>query len=1826
MFAQGHAPLVIGEMLEPVYREQGEWAKLVDVYLAQLDVKEGTEERFAHLHQIAGLYLEKLQDQERAFLVLGNALKERPSDEGTRAELERLAGEIGTWDQVAGFYHEAYQAAEGDPDSQKQLMLGIARVMDERLADTDSAEQAYLSALEMDPAEGSALEALDRIYTQGQRWPQLAQVLRREIALCYEDDKVIELSYRLGVLCEQQLGDLDAAVETYQSILNLQPLHPEALLALENIFLAREEWEPLFNIYERQAERQAESVEGSAEVYTKMAALADQMLQRPQDAIDLWNRVLELRSEDVLAMQSLAELYHREGRFADLVTILEREASVTADPARKVELYSLSGQFWYQELMNEDKAIESWRRVLELDPVNATGLAACRELYERSGQYENLVEVIERSITLDSVSSQDLLGLYVQLGTIQGEVLGRPKEAIEAWQAVLSLDGGHWGALDALEQLFTDQAQWEACVDVLARKVEVLQALGDESRLDEQIELLLRIADLWESKIGQPDQAISAYEAVTELDPGHMQASQALEGLYIKQGAWENLVNLFLVRREYLQDPIDRMEIMRAAARIYEEQLKKDEEAFLVYCSAFMENYQDEQTAQDLDRLARATGQWETLVTLYGNVLAEVGDGPEALGLHMKIAKWQADELRNPDEAIANYRRALEIAPDNVEVLASLEKIYEQEQRWQELVTVLELRADLTVEDDARVELYRKIGEIQSQRANDLPLAIDAYKTLLRIDEADKGALEALERIYEVTGAWTELIDVLQRQAAVLFEPEKIVGIKHRVATLWEEQVGSVERAVEAYRDVLMVDQSHAESRVALERLYQHLERWEELLDIYDLGLSLAGSGTEQVVLYQKMAQVYENEIRDPHRAIECYGRILLLEEFNLAAIEQLERLYQQIGAWEELVQTMERHVQATREPVVQSELLAAIAQVQRDSLQDLNQAIHAYRRLLTVDARNTDALYDLAALYEQTGEWENCLAAYGALVPLLRDQAALVELHHRMGRIREENLSDPQGAEASYKDALRLDAGHKPTLDALRGIYERREDWVNVIAMLRQEEEFTRDLEDKAALLCRIGRIYEDRLQDDQRALDYYEQTIELSPENLAAAEPLANMYLRERRWARAQPLLDLLVRKRAQDRTNPTLFQLYFNLGQVCEELAQPERALKEYNESYELNPNHLATLLGMGRLFYKRGDHDRALKVYQTITRYHGHALSEKDMVELYLRSGQIQLAANDLRGGQEMFEAVLSLQNNHAEAIAALIDLHTRAQNWPAAVEYRRAQLPSLQDPFDRFTAFKDLGDIYGQQLGDPQNAILSYGEALQMQPDSMAVLRKMLDIYTQNQVWDQAVLVLNRITDLQQDPAQKAKFLYTIAVLYRDSIGDAQQAVEYFNRALDADVNMLKSFEAIDRILTQEKDWKGLEKSYRRMLHRVKDADLNTENEGLKFLLWRNLGEIFRTRQNNPAAAVEAYRIAVGMRPDDAQLHEILADLYERTGSHPEEAIKEHRHLIAENPFRIPSYRALFNTYMKTGRYDEAWCMASALTFLQSAVPDEQKFYQEYLPASPPTPTRSLSPDQWKQLYHESQDMLTSNIMAVLALNMRKDYYAFDHKTWEVHKRKDLIDLNQPLPFSQIYQWTARTISLMQVPDVYLKRDQTVPMRNGNLEPPGLLVSPTLFQGLPDRELTFHIAKNLTLARPEHYLGAGFFPTENLKLLFLVALQFTRPEMNFGLGNAQPVMDAMNRLRKVPPPELLRLRQYVEAFLQSGANPNLSAWLKALDYTSDRVALLLCGDLITTANAIKNEQAALSKLTPKERIKEVVLFSISDAYFDMRKQLGIALGQ
>ncbi len=1829
MFMAGQAVEQTSAILEPFFLGRGEHQKVVELYMQRLEHLEDPSERFALLHQIARLFLQELQDDTSALQALGAALVEQPADEDTLAQMKEIAARQGAWEPLVGSIMQALEVQGLDPVDQLRLWLELAVIIDEQMQSPDSAEVAYANALTLDAGDVTALAALDRIFSSQERREELANILERRIAATSDDEELIALNARLAALYQETLGENEAAIERYNAVLRVDPAHMVSLSALSQLYMAEQRWEDLYSTLSAMSELVMDGDE-QAHLLMQMANLSEDLLGRRDDALHLLGRVLDLQPDNRDVLDLLRRLYIAEERWQELVQVIERDITLAQEDEERLALYENLGVIYGERLDNEELSLEAWLQASAIEPDYLPALEALRDLYARRGDYMELSAVLARMLENPGVDEDRLRSLWVEQADIQGNMLMQPEEAILAWRSVLAIAPGDETALDNLEHLYLQEGHWEESIAVLELKID---RLDDEAA---RLETLRQIASICEAKLMDRGRAAAYYEQILELTGYDEDAYAALEEIYTQLGDEESLsllVNLYIDRASQLADePVERVTILRRAAGIFEQQLDSPPSALVVLSSALLpETIAQEELLAELMRLAQVTGAWNDLLARFDEVLPYVQDPQDAFTLHAAAGRILAHEVDRPDDAVYHLQRALHFVPDDVDVMDLLIQLYRDLFAWPELAQTLRARIEQTSDPVDRAELWRQAGEVYETQLAEADNAIMAYEHILAIDQADLLAIEALERLFETFERWQELVDLLSVKANVVFDPEDVVAIRLRVAAVYEDRLGEPERAIAAYNEVLAVDQAHLDALAALERLYADADRWHDVLDVAEQQLVAAPELNDQVLIQGKIALIHEEQFQDYDHAIDAYHKVLAIQPGNETAIQNLERLYFQLERWFDLVDVVETHVQVTTERDQQAALLNELGRVQRDHIRDPHAAIEAFVRALDLAPAQPEVWQELGELYEQTEAWDSAVEAYLRRVDLTHESPARIALFTHIGELYENRLLSDDGAEGAYLEALKLDPVHAPALEALEALYARREDWQSIIRVLRQAEGSSRDLNQQARFLSAMGSVYDRRLDDQVSAQRYYEQALELDPRVLEAAEPLIDVYIREQRFERALPLLRKVLATFQEPGARPSAearHMRHLQMAQTCEQLGLFDEALDQYYHAYEIDPTSMEGLLGFARQLYRHEDLEQALKIYQSLQLQHMERMSSADACAMFYQCGMIKQRTGDRRRALEFFEKALEYDPAHKESGAALLENYEATGQWERYIELRRYQLQSEPDATVRYAHLSRIGDVYVNELKQDASAIVVYLEALDLDPKSLIVLRKLLDLYTRSRQWVEAIDILKQLIEVETDVRRQAKFAYTIGVVYRDELRDPGAAVQFFEQALDLDLaSMLKAFEGIDRILTDLKDWKSLERAYRRMLHRVASEE-SDQMKALYLLLWQNLGEIYRTRLGKLDASIQAFQMASELSPADEKLHLILAQLYE-TSQNVEGLIVQHRKLIEHNPFRIESYRALFKAYLATKAFDKAWCMASALSFLQSANDTEEKFYREYLGANLKPARVTLNAELFGMLVHPDQDPITTNIMVQITRAFAPTYEK-DLREQGINKKKDQLDPNDKLLFSKIFSYVAsrlQPVGLIPVPELYLRRDQAVGVVNARTAPPALIVGADMLQGKDERELAYIMAKRLGMMLPQHYMANLGLPTEYLKAYFLTAMHITDPSLGLDRTVAQmpELVASFQAAERVHVGLMIQVQKYTATFLKSGRNPNLSQWLIGVDHTTTRLGLLMCGDLKKAASCIKNDPQAVSKLSVKDRIKEMVLFSISEEYFELRRQLGLAIG-
>ena len=97
------------------------------------------------------------------------------------------------------------------------------------------------------------------------------------------------------------------------------------------------------------------------------------------------------------------------------------------------------------------------------------------------------------------------------------------------------------------------------------------------------------------------------------------------------------------------------------------------------------------------------------------------------------------------------------------------------------------------------------------------------------------------------------------------------------------------------------------------------------------------------------------------------------------------------------------------------------------------------------------------------------------------------------------------------------------------------------------------------------------------------------------------------------------------------------------------------------------------------------------------------------------------------------------------------------------------------------------------------------------------------------------------------------------------------------------------------------------------------------------------------------------------------------------------------------------------------------------------------------------------------------------------------------------------------------------------------------------------------------------------------------------------------------------------VKYMQPVEKDSLRLVVQKFIEDGAKADLKRWIQAVDISAARAGLLLCADLEIAKKIVAAEPQLPGDLPPPDKLKELIVFSVSEQYLALRKALGIAIG-
>jgi hypothetical protein len=236
-----------------------------------------------------------------------------------------------------------------------------------------------------------------------------------------------------------------------------------------------------------------------------------------------------------------------------------------------------------------------------------------------------------------------------------------------------------------------------------------------------------------------------------------------------------------------------------------------------------------------------------------------------------------------------------------------------------------------------------------------------------------------------------------------------------------------------------------------------------------------------------------------------------------------------------------------------------------------------------------------------------------------------------------------------------------------------------------------------------------------------------------------------------------------------------------------------------------------------------------------------------------------------------------------------------------------------------------------------------------------------------------------------------------------------------------------------------------------------------------------------------------------------------------------------------------------------------------------------------------------------------------------------------HKHYGLNRKRRRDTDGDQLALTRVLDYVSKVLGVA-LPDMYLQPDEPGELLLANTSDrrclaPALVARGDALRGRSGRELAHLAGRSLSLLRTEHLVKLAFSDTAELQATLDAAVALARSSVPMVRGLTLPAEQMLSSLQvALTPGARERLTEVVARCTHGDDELDVTAWTGAADLTAQRVAFILCGDLRVAARAIAREAVPAGGMAPSAKLDELLLYSVSEDYFAVRKYLGATIDQ
>ncbi|MBL8718308.1 MAG: tetratricopeptide repeat protein [Myxococcales bacterium] len=1476
-------------MLERLYGQVERWNDVLALLERQLgqapDGPPSGGESYrtdVELHHAIGVVAQKnLSDVDRALDEFRTALTIDPSYAPTVTALEAMLQDEALRSRAAEILEPVYLARVDwkkvmnslevrlldaqDPSERRAFLVRIAGMHEDEGKDLGAALATYARLLGEEPTNEDTWKELERVARSGNLHHDLLAVYEVELAkITSDDDVTARLAFRAGELAEQ-LGDHEKALGLYRRVHAVDAANRATFEAIDRLLQRGEgRAEERIALYREALDHRFEDVE-RVSLLRSIAELQRDARKDDSAAIDAFRELLEVSDRDEGALDALEALYGKSERFRDLADLLERRADAEDDSERAAKFRLALGKVLDEKLGDTAGAIDRYEQIVQSLPSHRGAIDALeallpreewkprvaeilRPLYEGADDWRRLITLGEERLALASDVGEKtaILRETAKLWEDRGDDKQKAFDAIRKAWALDPEDGALRGEADRLAESLADWDGLVAAYELAAGGVD------DVSKPD----LLRGLATLHDERRDDPRAALTTLDRLHTLDPDDLSVLERLDGFATLLGDWPVLDRVLARRAEVGGDPPEQAGFYRRLGGLRRDMLDDVPRAIEAYEHAVEIEHDHPGSLDALIELwerqvaGDPAGANAKLVDLYQRRVDLATSSEEDLryDLMMRRASVAEHGLADAREAIASLQAALAVRAGDLDAVKALERLYEAERMWPELMEAMRLRAATVSEASERIELRKRIAELQAKELDDPAGALEIYRQVLDDAATDEGAIKAVRAIGEKD-------DGLRSTAADILEPVlRSAGRHDDLVAVLELRLGGQQEPFDRARTLAAIARVHEEgrskpsdAREALLRAFEETPDDKALRDdlerlakaeegdvgfrAYAEALEKKAGGVYDEALVRELlttlSRIAETELKDDRRAAAALAKATEQAGDLPELLEGLDRLYARSKDWDALADILGRRIEVATSPGERSDHRARLAGVQiaefgrkRDGLATLRTAIEEVpEHGPTRDA--LEKLLDDSDLFEEVAE---------ALEPVYR----AANDHGKLASLFERRIDR---APSHERTRLRLD----------------------------------------------LARVLEEKANDPAAAQRQLERALEaepLEPEPMAELERLLPI---TGQWKEAADLLAKILEGSAT-LTRDGQRDLWVKVADFRSHLEGGETNAVEaaYMKALTHDPENVDILRTIEGLQRREGRERHLVITLRARAKLEGALEEKRTLLREAHTLATTVLKEDGEKLGEEILRELLSEDEANEWALEQLTAARATQKDWTEVFTLlmRRAELAAAAS--EQTSLRHEAARVARVEIGHAPQAIELYRELLDGSDGGVGdeVASKALrELYAEQKRWNDLADLMQRLCDNARTPEERNRLRVELSTLQRTELKRPDDAVDTLRAVLDEEPSNVDAVRELGALYEQLGKHEELAELLTAQIDRAKDGGELAAELALRV----QLGELYAGRLQDPARAIDTYEGVLGRDARHVGALTALVRIHEQRG-------------------------------------------------------------------------------------------------------------------------------------------------------------------------------------------------------------------------------------------------------------------------------------------------------------------------------------------------------